>query len=88
VLNLLDEPLPTRADLMARHLARRPDLRVWWIPAVLLRLANGPAKLAQRLFLGAKQPVDLYAAFAGGSYATGLAARVIAHATASSARRG
>lgn len=84
MLNLIEGTPPTRTELMARYLAGRADLKVWWIPALLLRLFNGPAKLAQRLLLGSQQPVDLYAAFATVHYRTELATQVAAKAGPSS----
>jgi hypothetical protein len=77
VLNLVEAPAPTRQQLMARYQGDRPDLRVVWFPALLLRMLSGPLKLAQRLALGASQPIDVAAAFAGEPYATDLAARLI-----------
>jgi hypothetical protein len=46
----------------------------------MLRVLAGPLKLAQRLVLGSKQPIDVAAAFASERYDTSLAARVIASA--------
>ncbi len=86
VLNLVEGPPPTRIELMQRYRATRPDLRVWWIPRLLLRMLNGPAKLAQRLVLGMRQPVDLYAAFASGHYRTDLAESEIRRAGPSRVR--
>ena len=80
VLNMVEAPAPTRRELMDRYLHGRPDLRVLWFPAWLLRLASGPLKLAQRVVMGSKEPVDVAAAFASERYRTDLAARVIAEA--------
>jgi predicted dehydrogenase/nucleoside-diphosphate-sugar epimerase len=77
LLNLVEDPPPTRRELMARLLAERSDLRVLWVPAWLLRLAAGPLKLLQRATLGSKQPVDVAAAFASERYRTELAGQVI-----------
>ena len=55
----------------------RPDLRVLWFPAWLLRVLSGPLKLVQRLALGSKQPIDVYSAFASHRYSTNLAASMI-----------
>ena len=52
LLNLVEAPAPTRAELVARLRQRQPDLRTFWFPGWLLRLLNGPLKLAQRLALG------------------------------------
>lgn len=80
LLNLVETPPPARRQLAQRLVAVRPDLRIRWIPAFVLRLANGPAKLAQRLLLGTKAPIDVYAAFSSERYDTGLAAQVIERA--------
>jgi hypothetical protein len=81
VLNMVDAPPPTRQDLMARHRANRPDLRVMWFPGWLLRILSGPLKLAQRVVLRSKTPVDVAAAFASERYRTDRAAAVIARAS-------
>ena len=85
VLNLVEAPAPTRRELLARYLEARPDLSVFWFPSFLLRALSGPLKLAQRLALGAKQPIDVAAAFASERYRTELAAAAIGRASASSA---
>ena len=81
VLNLVEAPPPTRKELMDRYRVDRPDLSVFWFPAWLLRLISGPLKLVQRL-TGAKQPVDVAAAFASERYRTDLAGQIIARAGA------
>jgi predicted dehydrogenase/nucleoside-diphosphate-sugar epimerase len=77
LVNLVEAPPPVRRDLARRMLATRPDLRVVWFPAWLLRLLSSPLKLAQRIALGSAKPIDVYAAFASERYQTGLAAMVI-----------
>jgi predicted dehydrogenase/nucleoside-diphosphate-sugar epimerase len=85
VLNLLESPAPARADLIRRLRENRPDLRIIWFPAWLLRMLSGPAKLAQRLLLKADKPIDVYAAFASERYRTTLSGEVIARASAPAA---
>jgi predicted dehydrogenase/nucleoside-diphosphate-sugar epimerase len=77
LVNLVEAPAPTRAQLVGRLRAVRPDLRVRWLPAWLLRLMSGPLKLAQRWLMHSKQPLDVYAAFASERYRTDVAAGVI-----------
>jgi len=80
LVNMVEAPAPTRRDLVARLRAVRPDLRIWWFPAWLLRLMSGPLKLVQRWLMHSSQPLDVYAAFASERYRTDLAARVIERA--------
>ena len=58
--------------------------KFYWFPGWLLRALGGPLKLVQRVALGSKQPVDVYAAFASERYRTDVAAQVIGRAGASS----
>ena len=88
LVNMVEAPPPTRRDLAQRLLDRRPDLKVRWFPGWLLRLMSGPLKLVQRLALGAKEPVDVYAAFASEQYVTAVAAAVIERAGPSSMTAG
>ena len=44
LLNLVEAPPPSRRELLARFTADRRDLRVFWFPAVLLRMLSGPLK--------------------------------------------
>ncbi len=82
LLNMVEAPPPTRLDLMNRYHRDRPDLTVFWFPAWLLRAISGPLKLVQRYAMGAKQPMDIAAAFASERYQTGLAEQVIQRASA------
>jgi predicted dehydrogenase/nucleoside-diphosphate-sugar epimerase len=77
VLNLLEDPTPRRRELMARFTQRRPDLRVFWVPGIVLRLASPVLKLAQRILVRGRTPLDIYAAFASERYDAALAARTI-----------
>jgi hypothetical protein len=76
----VEVPPPARRELVARLLAGRPDLRVIWVPAFMLRAMSGPLKLVQRLALGSRQPIDVYAAFSSEQYRTETAGRVIERA--------
>ena len=80
VVNLLESPAPLRRELVARLKEGRPDLRVFWLPSWILRLASGPLKLVQRFAMGAKEPIDIAAAFASERYRTELAGSVIERA--------
>jgi nucleoside-diphosphate-sugar epimerase len=80
MLNMVEGKPPTRKELVTRMLEHRPDLKVIWFPGFLLRLANGPLMLAQRLLLGMKKPVDVYSAFASERYQTDLAHTTIERA--------
>lgn len=84
ILNMIEGTPPTRGDLVARLLQNRSDLRVRWIPDIVLRLVNGPAKVAQRFLLGSETPIDIHSAFASERYRTELAAEVIKRAGGSS----
>jgi predicted dehydrogenase/nucleoside-diphosphate-sugar epimerase len=86
LVNLVESPPPTRRELMDRYLAIRPDLKARWVPGLLLRVLNAPAKLAQRLLMGSAKPVDVYAAFASERYDTTLAGQAIVKAGPSAIR--
>ena len=77
LLNLVEAPPPSRMALMERFSTIRPDLRVFWFPAWLLRTLSSPLKLLQRYALGSKEPLDVAAAFASERYQTDLAGQVI-----------
>jgi len=87
MLNLVEAPPPARRELLARYLTNRSDLKVFWLPAWMLRAMSGPLKLLQRVAFGAKQPIDVAAAFGSERYRTDLAARVIAQAGPSARRQ-
>ncbi len=84
VLNMIEGPPPTREQLLRRLLEQRDDLSAWWIPDLILKLVNGPAKLAQKLLLGTRDPLDIHSAFASERYCTDLATAVIRRAGPSS----
>jgi hypothetical protein len=85
LVNLVNAPASTRGELAARLRQERPDLSFFWVPSLVVRLLNGPAKLVQKLVFGAKKPIDVYAAFASERYDTQAAAAVIARASAGGA---
>jgi nucleoside-diphosphate-sugar epimerase len=80
LVNLVQTPAPTRGELVERLRTVRPDLKIIWFPALLLRMLSGPAKLAQRWLMGASKPIDLSAAFSSERYQPDIAAGVIAKA--------
>jgi len=86
LVNLVEHPAPTRGDLARRLLEHRPDLKVKWIPDVVIAALNPPAKAAQRLLLKSKHPVDVRSAFSSERYSTELAASVIRKAGPTSIR--
>lgn len=77
VLNLVEPEAPTRAQLLALWLEKRPDLTAVWLPAWVLSLLSPVAKLAQRILLPKSTPVDLAAAFSSERYDASLAAQFI-----------
>lgn len=77
MLNLIEAKQPTRADLVARLRAARPDLRVIWLPMPLLWLLSSALKLTLRVARPGKKPLDVYSAFASERYDNSLAVRVI-----------
>jgi nucleoside-diphosphate-sugar epimerase len=85
VVNLVESPAPTRNDLVSRLRADRPDLRVIWFPALLLRMLSVPMMAAQRWLLGMSKPIDVYAAFSSERYATTRASAAITKAGPSAA---
>lgn len=80
MLNLVEAPPPTRAQLADRLRRDRPELWFFWFPGWLLRALSGPLKLAQKVALGSEKPIDIYAAFASERYNTSLAQQVIQRA--------
>jgi nucleoside-diphosphate-sugar epimerase len=80
MVNLVESPAPTRAELVQRLRTVRPDLRIVWFPSLLLRMLSVPATLAQRWLMGMSSPVDLAAAFSSERYKPDTAAAVIARA--------
>ena len=48
IVNLVESPAPTRAELVGRLRTVRPDLKIIWFPSLLLRTLSAPAKWAQR----------------------------------------
>jgi predicted dehydrogenase/nucleoside-diphosphate-sugar epimerase len=86
VLNLVEPEAPARRELLARLRARRPELRVFWLPMWFLRVISPPLKLVQRL-MGSKAPLDIASAFTSPRYRTELSAQAIAKARTSAPAR-
>lgn len=77
VLNLVEPEAPTRGELAARLIAKRPDLKVFWIPTPLFWTMSQAAKVLQRLIRRGQKPIDLWAAFSSETYDSRLAAKII-----------
>lgn len=77
ILNLVEPNPPNRADLVKRIIKDRPDIRAFWLPLWVLRMANPFLKLAQRAILHSKKPIDICAAFTSEKYSTHKATLVI-----------
>lgn len=73
VLNLVDPVPPSRRELVQRMKAARPDLRVIWMPWLVLRSISFLLKLVQRIIRSNKPALDLCAAFSSENYQTKLA---------------
>lgn len=76
LLNLVEPVAPSRLDLVNCLKAIRPDLRFIWIPTVIIRLVSPLLKLAQKLILPGRTPLDIQAAFSSEPYQTDLAMAV------------
>jgi nucleoside-diphosphate-sugar epimerase len=82
VLNLIEPNPPTRAELVSQLLKKRPDLKVIWVPMLILWIVSPLLKLLQRLIRPGREPIDLLAAFASEKYKSDLASEVIKQASA------
>jgi predicted dehydrogenase/nucleoside-diphosphate-sugar epimerase len=78
MVNLVEVPAPTRAELAARLKANRPDLKIVWMPFFVLRFLGLLAKGLLRLT--GRKPIDLYSAFKSERYRPDVAQKVIAAA--------
>ncbi len=80
VLNLVEPEAPTREELLARWLEKRPDLKAIWLPGFVLSVLSPVLMVLQRLLLRGKPPIDIAAAFASERYDTTLAAEMVQRA--------
>jgi predicted dehydrogenase/nucleoside-diphosphate-sugar epimerase len=85
-LNLLEVPAPTRGELFDRLRAKRPDLKILWLPFPVLRLLSLLAIGLQKVLHPSKPSLDLYAAFKSESYDPTLAEKVITESRSASDR--
>lgn len=76
LLNLVDAEPPTRGELVRRLRATNPDLRVLWLPRLLLVPLSGAAVLLQRVLRPRSKAIDLARVFADQKLETGLIAQV------------
>jgi nucleoside-diphosphate-sugar epimerase len=79
-VNLVEAPPPKRKELVARLRKSRPELKVMWMPAPILKMLSWMLKGALKIMKPSKKPLDLYAAFASEKYDSTLAGKVIAAA--------
>jgi predicted dehydrogenase/nucleoside-diphosphate-sugar epimerase len=86
VINLVEPEAPTRQQLLALWLEKRPDLASIWMPAWVLSIMSPMAKLAQKILLPKSTPIDLAAAFSSEQYNAAVAADMIQRAQLSDRR--
>ena len=77
IVNLVEPNAPTRAQLLALWLEKRPDLRVLWLPSWVPSIVSPLATLAQKILRPRATPVDLAAAFSSEQYNATVAAQMI-----------
>jgi hypothetical protein len=68
VINLLDPSLPTKRSLVQRLRAANPDLRVIWLPTVLLVPLSGAAWLLQKLLKPKRPAINVAKVFKNRRY--------------------
>ena len=67
VMNVIEPESPTRSELVQKLRESRPGIRVFWLPAWILKGMSGAAIGLQRL-IGRKKPLNVYAAFQSEKY--------------------
>ncbi len=87
VVNLVEPTAPTREELLARWLTKRPDLKGVWLPSLVLSVLSPMLTLLQRVILRGKTPIDIAAAFASERYDVSLATQVVQWARKESEHR-
>lgn len=87
LLNLIEPEAPTRKELMDRLLKDRPELSVFWMPNIILKLLSIMLKGVLKVLKPGKKPLDLYAAFAAEKYDATLAGKVIENSKEGRAHR-
>lgn len=81
MLNLIEGDAPTRKQLVEMMLAKREELKTFWMPSFLLKFISFSIGLVFRVM--GKKPLDVYAAFASEQYDATLASEVIAKSESS-----
>jgi predicted dehydrogenase/nucleoside-diphosphate-sugar epimerase len=70
VLHMIDPDPPTKRSLVARFRRESPDLRVVWLPRLLLQPLSWAALVAQKILRPGQKPVNVAAVFARLDYDT------------------
>jgi nucleoside-diphosphate-sugar epimerase/predicted dehydrogenase len=76
VLNMLDPDPPTKRALIARLRQSNPDLRVVWLPRLLLHPLSWAAMIAQKLLRPGQKPLNVASVFARQHYDTSAIRRL------------
>jgi len=76
-LNLIDHGLPSKRDLLRRLRADNPDLKVIWLPTILLTPLSWLAIAAQWALRPGRRPINVAKVFAVQAYDTHAAAAVV-----------
>ena len=76
-LNLIDQGLPSKRDLLRRLRADNPDLKVVWLPTVLLAPLSWLAIAVQWALRPGRRPINVAKVFAVQAYDTHAAAALV-----------
>ncbi len=88
VLNLLSPELPTKRELISLLRERNPDLRIVWVPRVLVHPIALGLRMFQRVVRPGRTPIDIAKVFDRRSFETAAIGRVAPSVIESVAREG
>jgi len=72
LLNLVEPQATTRADLVNKMLDTRNDIKPFYVPTIVVKLASTFAKVIQKIIFPSRKPIDIAAAFSSEKYDTTL----------------
>lgn len=72
LLNLVEPKATTRADLVDKTLETRNDIKPFYVPTIVVKIASTVAKFVQKIIFPSRKPIDVAAAFSSEKYDTTL----------------
>jgi nucleoside-diphosphate-sugar epimerase len=77
VLNVVEPQSTARRDIAKKILQERSDIKFFYVPTTIVKVASVCAKILQKIMFPSRKPIDVAAAFSSEKYDTTLVKNIL-----------